>query len=247
MLPSVVLLFYFLFFHVLPRVHPLCVIIVLCFFARLCHCAHCFLCYLVSVAFSYPIFLFICICSLLYYFYHICMIFCIVTIFLTSPCSRRIRLYIFCSLLFIFRFVSSFYFIMSFISSFMLLLIFPLFSYLLHCLSCLRLCDFLCSYVVCYYVFDYCCRLMSCLYFFSYCLRYSCTCCRSVCFFYFLFCVFIASSALLFFVYDKSLIVWYKCQIKYLDIHFHLNIEVTIVMTEGYDVIFVVTGATENK
>ena len=59
--------------------------------------------------------------------------------------------------------------------------------------------------------------------------------------------VFIAAAALEFNEDDKRLIEWYKCQIKKLDIHFHLNMEVTKVMTEGYDEIFVVTGATEKK
>lgn len=59
--------------------------------------------------------------------------------------------------------------------------------------------------------------------------------------------VFIAAAALEFKEDDKKLIEWYKLQMNNLDVHVHLNTEVTKEMVNGYDEVFVATGATERK
>lgn len=59
--------------------------------------------------------------------------------------------------------------------------------------------------------------------------------------------VFIAAAAPEFKEDDKKLIEWYKLQMNNLDVHVHLNTEVTKEMVNGYDEVFVATGATERK
>lgn len=59
--------------------------------------------------------------------------------------------------------------------------------------------------------------------------------------------MFIAAAAPDFKEDDKKLIEWYKLQMEKLPIQIHLNTEVTKEMTEGYDEVFVATGATEKK
>lgn len=58
--------------------------------------------------------------------------------------------------------------------------------------------------------------------------------------------VFVAAAAPDFKEDDKRLLKWYEKQMKDLNIDIHLNSEVTKDMCEGYDEIFVATGASEN-
>lgn len=46
---------------------------------------------------------------------------------------------------------------------------------------------------------------------------------------------------------DKRLLAWYRKQMEDLPVHIHMNTEVTAEMAEGYDEIFVATGAKERK
>jgi len=59
--------------------------------------------------------------------------------------------------------------------------------------------------------------------------------------------VFIAAAAPSFKDDDRKLLAWYKRQMELLPINVHMNTEVTKDMIEGYDEIFVATGATERK
>ena len=59
--------------------------------------------------------------------------------------------------------------------------------------------------------------------------------------------VFVAAATPDFKEDDRNLLAWYKKQMEDLPIHVHMNTEVTEEMTEGYDEIFVATGATERK
>lgn len=59
--------------------------------------------------------------------------------------------------------------------------------------------------------------------------------------------VFIAAAAPSFKDDDRKLLAWYKRQMELLPINVHMNTEVTKDMVEGYDEIFVATGATERK
>lgn len=59
--------------------------------------------------------------------------------------------------------------------------------------------------------------------------------------------VFVAASAPDFKGEDRQLLAWYEKQMKDLDVHVHLNTEVTEEMTKGYDEIFVATGAKERR
>lgn len=59
--------------------------------------------------------------------------------------------------------------------------------------------------------------------------------------------VFVAAATPDFKEDDRHLLAWYKRQMKELPIHVHMNTEVTKEMTEGYDEVFVATGAKERK
>ena len=58
---------------------------------------------------------------------------------------------------------------------------------------------------------------------------------------------FIAAAAPAFKDDDRKLLEWYERQMKLLPINVHMNTEVTKDMVEGFDEIFVATGATERK
>lgn len=59
--------------------------------------------------------------------------------------------------------------------------------------------------------------------------------------------VFVAASAPDFKEEDKKLLAWYEKQMRELPVTVHMNTEVTEEMVQGYDEIFVATGAKERK
>lgn len=58
---------------------------------------------------------------------------------------------------------------------------------------------------------------------------------------------FIAAAAPAFKDDDRKLLAWYERQMNLLSVNLHMNTEVTKDMVEGYDEVFVATGATERK